>query len=292
MKIQKSYKESRFGKLYLVPTPIGNLNDMTFRAIETLKSVAIIASEDTRNTQKLLNHFGIETKQTSLHEHNINQKKESLIEELLKGHSIAQVSDAGMPSISDPGHELVLAAIEKGISVISLPGATAGVTALIASGLPAQPFYFYGFLPRKSKEQQTVLQELMKIDGTIIFYESPHRVLKTLLNIKTVSPEDTNVVLSRELSKLHEEYVRGSIDEMVSYFEENQIKGECCLLVSWPSQKELREQFDPDLSVISHVKQLIEHDNKSSKDAIKEVAKLRGIKKQDVYKEYHSNENP
>lgn len=287
MNKQKSFSTQEYGKLYLVPTPIGNLEDITFRAVRLLKEVDLIASEDTRNTQKLLNHFEIKTKQISLHEHNSHERIPSLIETLKSGQDIAQVSDAGMPSISDPGHDLVLACIQQHISVVSIPGATAGMTALIASGLSPQPFYFYGFLPRKKKEQLETLQELNKISGTIIFYESPYRVLKTIENIGTAFTTETNIVLCRELTKLHEEYIRGSVEEVVAYLSENTIKGECCLLVENIQATSQEEGFDSDLSIIEHVNLVVDQEEISVKDAIKEVAKIRGLKKQEVYKEYH-----
>ena len=173
MKNQKSFESSEVGKLYLVPTPIGNLEDMTFRAVNILKEVDLIAAEDTRNTQKLLNHFEISTSQTSFHEHNWKEKVPQLVAQMEGGISIAQVSDAGMPSISDPGFELTRAAIDAGIAVIPLPGASAGMTALVASGLQPQPFYFYGFLPRKKNDQLSALEELNKHEETVILYESP-----------------------------------------------------------------------------------------------------------------------
>lgn len=187
MKIQKSFKKDQiFGTLYLVPTPIGNLQDMTFRAVSTLKEVDYICAEDTRNTGILLKHFGIETRQLSFHEHNAFDKIPQLIAYLKEGKSLAQVSDAGMPSISDPGHDLVKAAIAEDISVVALPGASAGITALIASGLVPQPHIFYGFLPRKVGQKLEFLQDKKNYPETQIFYESPHRVSDTLRHIKDV----------------------------------------------------------------------------------------------------------
>lgn len=285
MQKQKSYTERDQGKLYLVPTPIGNLEDMTFRCIRCLKEADMIASEDTRNTKKLLNHFDIETPQISFHEHNYKERIPQLIERLTDGESIAQVSDAGMPSISDPGHELVLACIEHDIDVIALPGASAGITALIASGITPQPFTFYGFLPRKAKEQQAVFEEIKQLPAAHIFYESPHRVAATLKNMLPIYGEERQAVLCRELTKLHEEYLRGTIAELVDYLSEHAIKGECCLIVSGGHPEEVQISF-PD-SIVEHVDQLIET-GLSSKEAIKEAAKVRGVKKQEVYKVYHT----
>lgn len=275
------------GKLYLVPTPIGNLEDMTFRSVKMLKEVDLIASEDTRNTQKLLNHFEIETKQMSLHEHNVKERVPQLIELLQSGQKIAQVSDAGMPSISDPGHELVLQAIENEIDVISLPGATAGMTALIASGISPQPFLFYGFLPRKNNEQIEQLEELKNTTASLIFYESPHRIVKTLTNMSKVFGDQRPVVLCRELTKIYEEYTRGSINELIEFFDEKTIKGECCLIVEGFRAEDQLSESVQSLTLKEHVNQLIERDGLTSKQAIKEVAQLRSLKKQIVYKEFH-----
>lgn len=290
MNIQKSFSKEDKGKLYLIPTPIGNLEDMTFRAVRLLKDVSIIASEDTRNTQKLLNHFEIDTKQTSLHDHNSHDKIPYLIRLLEEGQDIAQVSDAGMPSISDPGHDLVIACIENNISVISLPGATAGMTALIASGISPQPFYFYGFLERKKKTQIEELTELLNIPSTIIFYESPYRVLKTLENIENVFQEHTKVVLCRELTKLHEEYIRGTVKEVIEYVSNHVIKGECCILLENHSNDCSEVDYDASLTLKEHVDLLISTEGISVKESIKEVAKKRRIKKQEVYKAYHVQE--
>lgn len=290
MKRQKSFKEitDQYGVLYLIPTPIGNLEDMTFRSLRILKEVDIIASEDTRNTQKLLNHFDVSTKQISLHEHNVKERVPELIRRLLAGESIGQVSDAGMPSISDPGHELVLAAIDAGLRVVALPGASAGITALIASGITPQPFLFYGFLPRKKNEQKKVLEELRTEKATLIFYESPYRMGKTLEQLRSYFGSDRLVTICRELTKIHEEYLRGTLADVLKYVQENELKGECCLIVEGQSEEEVTI---PDellhLSIKEQVEQIIETDKVTSKEAIKQIAKLRGLKKQDVYLEFH-----
>lgn len=282
VKIQKSFAQQK-GTLYLVPTPIGNLEDMTFRAVKTLQTVDLIASEDTRNTQKLLNHFEVKVPQKSLHEHNYNERIPELMNFLKEGNSIAQVSDAGMPSISDPGHELVVACIEENIPVVALPGATAGMTALIASGLMPQPFLFYGFLQRKRSIQKRELEELKKQTVTLIFYESPHRIKETLKNLLEILG-NREVVICRELTKLYEEYLRGTAEEVIDYLSEHALKGECCLLVSGATDAEEEEVFEGTLK--EQVEALI-LDGTSSKEAIKIVAKRHGLKKQDVYKEYH-----
>lgn len=282
---QKSFKGNHeTGTLYLVPTPIGNLEDMSYRSVRMLQEVNLIASEDTRNTQKLLNHFEIHTPQKSLHEHNYKERIPQLMDELKMGRSIAQVSDAGMPSISDPGHEFVLACIQEGIPVVSLPGPTAGMTALIASGLLPQPFLFYGFLGRKKKEQQTILEELKGQTATLIFYESPYRISATLTNMLAVFG-NRQVVLCRELTKIHEEYLRGTIEELLAYIEKQPVKGECCLLVEGNTGSEETVQVIEG-SLKEQVEQLIATGEKTNA-AIKAVAVKNGLKKQEVYRQFH-----
>lgn len=289
MQIQTSFKGEASGTLYLVPTPIGNLEDMTFRSIQILKDVQVIASEDTRNTQKLLNHFEISTPQKSFHEHNYRERLPQFIERLANGDSIAQVSDAGMPSISDPGHELVVACVEAGIKVVSLPGPTAGLTALIASGLTPQPHYFYGFLPRKKKEQQVVLEALKQQQATLIFYESPFRIHKTIQTMGAILGPERQAVICRELTKIHEEYLRGTLQELADYLAKQPIKGECCLLVA--GTKETAPEVKVYVgSLKEQVAELVADGQKPS-EAIKEVAKRHQLKKQVVYNEYHEIES-
>ncbi|HEM3681334.1 TPA: 16S rRNA (cytidine(1402)-2'-O)-methyltransferase [Streptococcus suis] len=284
MKLQKSFKgQLPFGSLYLVPTPIGNLQDMTFRAIQTLKEVDVIASEDTRNTGLLLKHFEIDTKQTSFHKHNAHDKIPVLLDWLKSGQSIAQVSDAGLPSISDPGHDLVRAAIEENIPVISLPGASAGITALIASGLAPQPHIFYGFLPRKAGQQKEFFQEKRAYPETQIFYESPYRVADTLENMLSVYG-DRQATIVRELTKLFEEYQRGSISELLAYLEENPLKGECMIIVAGAGEEDRPSAEEVDLK--AEVEKEIAGGRKPNQ-AIKEVAKRYQLKKQEVYDIYH-----
>lgn len=288
MQTQKSFEQSETGTLYLVPTPIGNLEDITFRAIRILKEVALIAAEDTRNTQKLLNHFDINTPQISYHEHNAKERAAQLIERLENGESIAQVSDAGMPSISDPGVELVKAAIEAFIPVVPLPGATAAVTALIASGLVPQPFYFYGFLPRKKKKLNEELVELNKRKETLLFYESPHRLKQMIEEMEKVFGSDRQIVLARELTKRFEEFVRGSLSEVKEWAKTEQLRGEFVVLVEGNASPEADEtpaweEWSPE----EHVSRMMLEEALSSKDAIKKVAKIRGVQKRNVYAVYH-----
>lgn len=287
---QKSFEVQSTGTLYLVPTPIGNLEDMTFRAIRTLNEVDLIASEDTRNTQKLLNHFEIKTSQISFHEHNSQERIGQLIERLENGSDIAQVSDAGMPSISDPGHDLVVACIESGITVVPLPGANAALTALIASGLSPQPFYFYGFLPRKKKDQIEALEELNQRPETVILYESPHRLKEVLKNMGTVLGDTRKIVLCRELTKRYEEFIRGTLSEVLEWAQASEIRGEFCLIVEGNSEGSLFPEEDTSwntLTIQEHVQLMMEEHNLRSKEAIKEVAKVRELKKQEVYAAYH-----
>ena len=286
MQIQRSFKDQReTGTLFLVPTPIGNRDDMSYRMIQTLKEVDLIAAEDTRNTGLLLKHFEIATPQTSFHEHNAMEKIPDLLAHLESGKDLAQVSDAGLPSISDPGHDLVKAAIEREIPVVAVPGPSAGITGLIASGLAPQPHIFYGFLPRKEGQQKTFFQEKRDYPETQIFYESPHRVRATLQNMLAVYG-DRPVVLVRELTKIYEEYTRGTIAELVAYLEENPLKGECLLIVEGASEQEANLE---EVDLIQEIDLLVQSGIKKNQ-AIKQVAKQFGLQKSDLYARYHQEE--
>lgn len=219
------------GQLYLVATPLGNLEDITYRAVRVLGEVDLIAAEDTRHTLKLLNHFGIKQKMISYHQHNERERTGEILDQLLSGLNIALVSDAGMPGISDPGYFLVAAAVKKGITVTPIPGASAVITALAASGLPTNSFWFQGFLPRKAKEQTGILTELAKTNGTLVFYEAPHRLLATLKNCYQVLG-DRETVIGRELTKVHEEFIRGHLSEIIPRIEKNPLKGEFTVLIA------------------------------------------------------------
>ena len=218
-------------KLFIVPTPIGNLNDMTFRAIEVLKSVDIILAEDTRNSGKLLKHFEIETRMSSYHMHNEHKIVESIAQRISEGETMALISDAGTPAISDPGFLLVRKCVELNIDVECLPGATAFVPALVNSGLPNDKFFFEGFLPHK-KGRQTRLKELADFKQTIIFYESPHRLIKTLTQLAEFFGTERKASVSRELSKLHEENAHGTLQELIAHFEKKNVKGEIVIIVA------------------------------------------------------------
>ena len=286
MQIQRSFKgDKATGTLFLVPTPIGNRDDMSYRIIQTLKEVDLIAAEDTRNTGLLLKHFEIRTPQVSFHEHNAMEKIPDLLAHLESGKNVAQVSDAGLPSISDPGHDLVKAAIEREIPVVAVPGPSAGITGLIASGLAPQPHIFYGFLPRKEGQQKAFFQEKRDYPETQIFYESPHRVRATLQNMLAVYG-DRPVVLVRELTKIYEEYTRGTIAELVAYLEENPLKGECLLIVEGASEQEVNLE---EVDLIQEIDLLVQSGMKKNQ-AIKQVAKQFGLQKSDLYARYHQEE--
>lgn len=287
MKQQKSFGTQEVGTLYLVPTPIGNLGDMTNRSIQVMQTVDLIAAEDTRHTQQLLNQFNIDTKQISFHEHNKENRIPELVARLQAGDSIAQVSDAGMPSISDPGHELVKAAILADIPVVPIPGASAGITALIASGLAPQPFMFYGFLPRKPKEQLHELETLKSHQETMIFYEAPHRLAKTLKAILTAFGPDREVVLARELTKRYEEFLRGTVEELLAWANENEVRGEFVVLVAGNEHADEESDEDPlaDLNPVQAVQALVDNGLKPTA-AIKKIAKQRSLDRQTLYLQY------
>ena len=290
MKSQKSSQHEQGSCLYLVATPIGNLEDMTVRALRILKEVDVIAAEDTRNTRKLCNYFEIQTPLVSYHEHNIELGGEKLLEYLRQGKSVALVSDAGLPCISDPGADIVIKAIEEDFAVVPVPGANAALTALIASGITPQPFYFFGFLNRHKKERRLQLEKLAKREETIIFYEAPHRLKDTLKDLELILGE-RRIVLARELTKKFEEFLRGTISEALQWVNDNEIRGEFCIILEGNllGESEVEEEsYWTNFSVVEHVEYLINEQQQSSKEAIKEVAKLRNLAKRDVYQQYHS----
>ena len=288
MKLQKSFDDPAKGVLYVVPTPIGNLEDITYRALKVLKAVSMIAAEDTRNTQKLLNHFEIKVPLISYHEHNKLSRANQLLERVQNGESIAIVSDAGMPAISDPGYELVEAAIARDLSVVVLPGANAALCALVGSGLPAQEFYFYGFLPRKKKDKAAELDRIKAFQATLLFYESPYRIKDTLKVIRE-QLGNRKVVIARELTKRFEEYARGTIDELLIWAEKQDLKGECCIVLDGNSVSadEDTALWWSHLGVMEHVEYYIEEQKISSKEAIKQVAVDRKMPKREVYQTFH-----
>ena len=286
---QNSFNESYTqGRLYLIPTPIGNLEDITYRSLRMLKEVDYIAAEDTRNTKKLCNYFEIATPLISYHEHNKEQSGRKIIDLLKDGKDIGLVSDAGMPSISDPGYEIVVEALKEKLYVVPLPGANAALTALIASGLVSQPFYFYGFLDRQKKEKKKELERLKKLTDTFILYESPHR-LKDTLSLMHAILGNRSIVVSRELTKKFEEFTRGYISEVLALYEEQGIKGECCIIIEGSSEEvnDDKESWWQELSILEHVQQVMETEGYSSKEAIKQVSKERNLPKREVYQAFH-----
>lgn len=290
MKIQKSFENESEGGIFVVPTPIGNLEDITYRALTILKAATVIAAEDTRNTKKLLNYFEVTTPLTSYHEHNKREKTDKLISQAEEGAKIALVSDAGMPAISDPGYELVQEAIARDVNVIVLPGANAALSALVGSGLATDEFYFYGFLPRKTKEKETVLKRLKKLEATIIFYESPFRV-KDTLTILLDQLGNRKITLARELTKRFEEYIRGTIEEVLDWVKSNDLKGEFVLVVEGSFNEEVEEEWWQSLTMKAHVDHYVEHEALSSKEAIKQTAVDRKLPKREVYQAYHVDDN-
>lgn len=272
------------GTLYLCATPIGNLDDITFRVLETLKNVDVIAAEDTRNSIKLLNRFEIKTPMTSYHEFNKYDKGRQLIEQLLEGKNIAVITDAGMPGISDPGEELVKMAYEAGVTVTVLPGACACVTALTLSGLPTRRFCFEAFLPMDKKERKDVLAELVDETRTIVLYEAPHRLVKTLAELRETLG-DRRLTICRELTKKHEEAFRTTFSEALAFYEENEPKGECVLVIEGADRDELRraeQESFAELSLEEHMERYLSQ-GMSKKDAMKAVAADRGVSKREIY---------
>ncbi|MBQ8316626.1 MAG: 16S rRNA (cytidine(1402)-2'-O)-methyltransferase [Lachnospiraceae bacterium] len=272
------------GTLYLCATPIGNLDDITFRVLETLKNVDVIAAEDTRNSIKLLNRFEIKTPMTSYHEFNKYDKGRQLIEQLLEGKNIAVITDAGMPGISDPGEELVKMAYEAGVTVTVLPGACACVTALTLSGLPTRRFCFEAFLPIDKKERKDVLAELVDETRTIVLYEAPHRLVKTLAELMEVLG-DRRLTICRELTKKHEEAFRTTFSEALAFYEATEPKGECVLVIEGADREELRraeQESFAELSLEEHMERYLSQ-GMSKKDAMKAVAADRGVSKREIY---------
>lgn len=273
------------GTLFLCATPIGNLEDMTFRVIRTLKEVDLIAAEDTRNSIRLLNHFEIQTPMTSYHEYNKYEKGRKLVEKLIEGQNIALITDAGTPGISDPGEELVRMCYEAGIQVTSLPGAAACITALTMSGLPTRRFAFEAFLPSDKKEREQVLAELGTETRTIILYEAPHRLVKTLKLLAERLGENRRITVCRELTKKHETAFATTIEEAAAYYEANDPKGECVLVIEGRSREEMDQEERArweEMSVEEHMEYYISQ-GIDKKEAMKKVAKDRGVPKREIY---------
>jgi 16S rRNA (cytidine1402-2'-O)-methyltransferase len=271
------------GTLFVVSTPIGNLEDITFRAIRILKEVDLIACEDTRHTQKLLNHYGIKNKTISYHEHNERERAIQLIETIKEGSNVAVVSDAGTPGISDPGFRLVQLAWSNGVRVVSVPGPTAAVSALVASGIPADEFFFAGFLPARSSARRTRLSQLSNVPATLVFYEAPHRVQQSLKDMREVLGE-RKAVVARELTKIHEELLRGKLSELADQFNSRaEPRGEFVIVVDRHVLDEPSDATDSTQSVSAVVTNL-EQQGLDSRAALKQAAKTLGLSRAEAYR--------
>lgn len=270
-------------RLYVVATPIGNLEDITFRAVRILKEVDLIACEDTRQTRKLLDHYDIQTRTVSYHEHNEMTRAAELIVNLEQGGRLALVSDAGMPSISDPGYRLVALAIRHHVPVIPVPGASAFVAALVASGLPTDSFKFNGFLPAKSGERRDELEKIREVPRTVIYYETPHRIVETLEEIVAILGASRHVVIAREVTKLHEEFLRGRADEVLEALRERgEVKGEITLLIGRATEAGDRI---PPARIRQRLAEVMDERKLDEKSALKIVAKEMGVSRSEAYRE-------
>jgi 16S rRNA (cytidine1402-2'-O)-methyltransferase len=272
------------GILFLVGTPIGNLEDITLRGLRTLKEVDLIACEDTRQTQKLLNHYGIEKRTISYHEHNELERAPELIVHLENGENVAVVSDAGMPGVSDPGYRLVSLALRHHIRVVPIPGASAFLSALVASGLPTDSFRFGGFLPAKAGARRSLLEASRTSPRTQIFYEAPHRLVETMQDIVEAFGPERRVVVAREVTKLHEEFLRGPASELLEELQRrDEVKGEITLLIA---KGEDRGSVQPSRTVAIRVRELMQSDQMEEKNALKQAAKEFGLSKSEAYREW------
>ena len=273
------------GTLYLVATPIGNLSDITHRALQVLRDVDLIACEDTRHTHKLLSHYGITTKTVSYHEHNEQQRAEQLIDQLKQGSNIAVVSDAGTPAVSDPGFRLVRAAIENEVAVVPVPGPSALISALVAAGLPTDEFFFAGFLPARTNARRARLSELQSVPGTLIFYEAPHRLAATLKDAHEILGE-RDAVVARELTKVHEEIRRGRLSELSEHYEREEPRGEIVVLID----RNVISAAKPQSSIAALVDQF-EQDGLDQRAALKKAARELGISRAEAYRKLISERN-
>jgi 16S rRNA (cytidine1402-2'-O)-methyltransferase len=272
--------------LYLVGTPIGNLEDITLRALRLLKEVDVIACEDTRQTLKLLNHYAIATRTTSYHEHNEMTKSAELVKQMQEGASVALVTDAGMPGISDPGYRLIALAIRHRIPVVPVPGASAFLAALVASGLPTDSFRFSGFLSSKRGERRAALEAIRSSERTQVFYEAPHRIVEALEDVADVMGAKRNVVVAREVTKIHEEFLRGPAGEVLGTLKAREaVKGEITLLIG-KAEKDEPRAASCELTIAQRVKQIMAEEKIDEKAALKRVAKERGVSKSEAYREW------
>jgi len=271
--------------LYIVATPIGNLEDITLRALRVLRQADLIACEDTRHTQKLLNHFEIKIPTQSYHEHNEAARARELVERVAAGGRVALVSDAGMPGISDPGERVIRAAVERGLNVVAIPGPSALVTALVASGLPTETFRFVGFLPARSGERRSVLESLASVPETLVFYEAPHRIADMLHDVENVFGPDRRIVIARELTKVHEEFVRGSVSEVLAEFgRRDAAKGEMTVIVAGKSK--IQQAQSPKRNLVERIHELMTSESLAEKDALKQAAREFGLSKSEAYREW------
>ena len=278
-------EQHKTGTLYLCATPIGNLEDITYRVLRTLKEVDLIAAEDTRNSIRLLNHFEIKTPMTSYHEYNKIDKAYQLVAKMREGKSIALITDAGTPGISDPGEDIVRICYEEGIPVTSLPGAAACITALTMSGLPTRRFAFEAFLPKDKKEHQAVLEELKTETRTIIIYEAPHHLVRTLQELSDTLGGDRRLTICRELTKRHEEKLQMTLADSLSYYEVNEPRGEYVLIIAGRSREEMKKEEQAGWEALSLEEHMAHYESQGidRKEAMKRVAKDRGVSKRDIY---------
>ena len=278
-------EQHKTGTLYLCATPIGNLEDITYRGLRTLKEVDLIAAEDTRNSIRLLNHFEIKTPMTSYHEYNKIDKAYQLVAKMREGKNIALITDAGTPGISDPGEDIVRICYEEGIPVTSLPGAAACITALTMSGLPTRRFAFEAFLPKDKKEHQAVLEELKTETRTIIIYEAPHHLVRTLQELSDTLGGDRRLTICRELTKRHEEKLQMTLADSLSYYEVNEPRGEYVLIIAGRSREEMKKEEQAGWEALSLEEHMAHYESQGidRKEAMKRVAKDRGVSKRDIY---------
>ena len=278
-------EQHKTGTLYLCATPIGNLEDITYRVLRTLKEVDLIAAEDTRNSIRLLNHFEIKTPMTSYHEYNKIDKAYQLVAKMREGKNIALITDAGTPGISDPGEDIVRICYEEGIPVTSLPGAAACITALTMSGLPTRRFAFEAFLPKDKKEHQAVLEELKTETRTIIIYEAPHLLVRTLQELSDTLGGDRRLTICRELTKRHEEKLQMTLADSLSYYEVNEPRGEYVLIIAGRSREEMKKEEQAGWEALSLEEHMAHYESQGidRKEAMKRVAKDRGVSKRDIY---------
>jgi len=271
--------------LFVVATPIGNLEDITLRALRILRQVDLIACEDTRHTQKLLNHFEIKTATQSYHQHNEAARAKELVERVAAGARIALVTDAGMPGISDPGERVIRAAVARGLNVVAIPGPSAVVTALVASGLPTEQFRFVGFLPARQGERRSLLESLAPVTETLVFYEAPHRITDMLHDLGKIFGPNRRLVIARELTKVHEEFVRGVVSEVLVELVRREIaKGEITVIVAGKSENE--ETSSSKQNLLERIAELMSSGNLDEKDALKQAAREFGLSKSDAYREW------